>query len=123
MEDTDKKKGSMDQKQEKTWAIFCHLGALAGCIMPLGNVIGPLVIWLVKKNESSLINDEGKESLNFQISWAIYFLVSLILTFVFIGFILLGALLIFNLVMIIMAAIKVSNGEKFSYPLTIRFIK
>ena len=117
------KPASMDQKQERTWAMLCHLGALAGYIIPFGNVIAPLIIWLVKKEESELVDDQGKESLNFQISIAIYCIAAFLLMFILIGFILLPALAIFNLVMIIIAALKANSCERYHYPLCIRFIK
>ncbi len=117
------KSAGMDQKQERTWAMLCHLGALAGYIIPFGNVIAPLIIWLVKKEESELVNDQGKESLNFQISMAIYFIGAFFLVFILIGFLLLPAVAIFNIVMIIIAAMKANSGERYRYPLCIRFIK
>ena len=113
----------MDQKQERTWAMFCHLGALAGYIIPFGNIIAPLIIWLVEKEESKLVDRQGKESLNFQISIVIYCAVAVPLILLLIGIPLLLALGIFDLVMVIIAAVKTNSGEDFRYPLCIRFIK
>ncbi len=113
----------MEAKQEKTLAMLCHLGALAGFIIPFGNIIAPLVIWLIKKDESALVNENGKESLNFQISITIYAIAAFILTFLVIGVILLPALGVFSLVMIIVASVKTNKGEKFTYPLSIKLIK
>jgi len=111
-------------KQARTWAMFCHLSALSMFIgIPFGNIVGPLVIWLIKKDEMPLVDENGKESLNFQIAMTIYSLVAFLLCFVVIGFLLLFPLLIANLVFVIMAGIKTSNGEKYAYPLSIRFIK
>ena len=110
------KPADKDPKQEKTWAMLCHLGGLLG-------FIPPLVIWLIKKDESSLIDDSGKEALNFQISIAIYCAIAFLLVFILIGIPLLFALQIFNLVMVIIAAIKANDGERYRYPLCIRFIK
>jgi hypothetical protein len=114
---------AMDEKQERTWAMLCHLTALAGYIIPFGNIIGPLIVWLVKKEESSLVNENGKEALNFQISMSIYFIVAAILITVVIGLFLTVALAILNLVLIILASVKTNKGEKFTYPLKIPFIK
>lgn len=111
----------MSPGEEKNWAMFCHLAALSGFLIPFGNFLGPLIIWLIKKDASPLVDAEGKKSLNFQISVSIYFVVSAILVFVLIGFVLLIAVGIFALVMIILAAVKTSNGEDFQYPLSIRF--
>jgi len=110
--------------KHRTWATFCHLSALLGLIgIPLANILGPFVIWLLKRNEIPLVDVEGKEALNFQISMSLYMLLAALLIFVFIGFLLLPLLVIVDLVCIIIASIKTSNGEKFKYPITIRLIK
>jgi len=104
--------------------MFCHLAALAAFIgIPFANILGPLIIWLVKRNEYPLVDQQGKEALNFQISMTIYSVVAFALSFVIIGIPLLIALLILNLVMIIIAAVKTSKGEPHRYPITIRLIK
>jgi uncharacterized protein len=110
-------------KEECMWGMLCHLVAFSGYIIPLGNVIGPLVIWLIKKDEMPLVDDQGKESLNFQLTMLIAFIISFILCLVFIGFLLLGALIIFEIVVLIMASIKANDGVKYRYPFAIRFIK
>jgi uncharacterized Tic20 family protein len=114
---------AMEEKDARTWAMFCHIGAFAGYIIPFGHIIAPLIIWLIKKAESPLVDDQGKESLNFQISVTIYAFVALLLTLILIGYVIFVALMIFDLVMVIIAAVKVNNGEKYRYPLCIRFIK
>ena len=111
-------------KEEQNWAMFCHLSALSGFVIPLGNVLGPLILWLIKKDTMPLVDQHGKEALNFQITVLIAFLVSLLLTMVLIGFVLMFVVGIGALVLTIIAAIKVSNGElDYKYPLTIRMIK
>ena len=109
-------------KDQRMWAMLCHLSALAGFIIPLGNVIGPLVIWMLKKDDYPIVGGQGKESLNFQISMTIYIIVSLVLIIVLIGIALLILLGIFELIVIIIASIKANEGVKYRYPLTIRFI-
>src|SRR5271154_6446814 len=86
---------------EKQWALFAHLSALVGYIIPFGSVIGPLVIWQIKKNEMPFVDDQGKEALNFQITVAIAAIVCFILIFVLIGILLLWILAIANLVFIV----------------------
>lgn len=113
----------INQAQERTWGMVAHLAALAGFIIPLGNVIGPLIVWLIKKDESSFVDEQGKESLNFQISITIYAIVAALLIVVVIGIVLLIGLGILDLVLIVIAAVKTNNGEKFRYPLCIRFIR
>lgn len=107
---------------ERTFAMLCHILALAGFVVPLGNIIGPLVMWLVKRDQYPLVDDQGRESLNFQISVLIYMSVCVVLAFVIIGFFLMFVVAVFSLVMIIIAATRANNGERYRYPLTIRFL-
>jgi uncharacterized Tic20 family protein len=110
-------------QDDRTMGMFCHLAAFAGLIIPFGSLIGPLVIWQMKKDQSAYIDYHGKESLNFQITMAIAFFVSFILMFVVIGFFLVVGLAIFELVVIIIAAIKANEGVEYQYPFNFRFIK
>ena len=110
-------------KDERMWGMFCHLIAFSGYVIPFGSVLGPLIIWLIKKDEMPFVDDQGKESLNFQLTMMIAMIVSLVLMFVFIGFLLLGVLIIYQIVVIIIASIKANDGVKYRYPYTIRFIK
>jgi len=109
-------------KDEKMWGMLCHLSALAGFVIPFGNIIAPLVIWILKKEEFPFVDDQGKEALNFQISLTIYFIVGIILVFVAIGIVILPLLGLFSLIMIIVASIKANDGVKYRYPLTIRLV-
>ena len=111
------------EDQARTWAMICHLSAFVGIIIPFGSIIAPLVIWLIKRAESPFIDDQGKEALNLQLSVLVYAIISGLLIYIFIGYLLLLALIIFNYVMVIMAALKANRGEMFRYPLCIRFIK
>jgi uncharacterized protein len=111
-------------QDEKTFGMLAHLSALAQLILPtFGNIIGPLIIWLIKKDQSAWVDKQGKESLNFQISIAIYTVISIILIPIIIGIVLLIAVGIFWLVMVIVASVKVNEGIDYSYPLCIRIIK
>jgi uncharacterized Tic20 family protein len=112
------------EKPARTWGMLCHLSALSIFIgIPLGNIIVPLIIWLIKKDDHPFIDQQGKESLNFQISMLIYSVISAILVFVAVGIFLLIALALFDVIAVIIATIRASDGEYFRYPLTIRFIK
>ena len=103
--------------------MFCHLAALAMFLgIPFANIIGPLIVWQIKKDEHPFIDEQGKAALNFQISVAIYFAVSVLLIFVVIGVFLMIGLAIFNLVMIIINGIKANNGQPTHYPLSFKFI-
>ncbi|MCD4746663.1 MAG: DUF4870 domain-containing protein [Bacteroidales bacterium] len=108
---------------EKMWGMFCHLSALAGYFIPFGNIIGPLIIWSIKKDEYAFVNEQGKEAINFQISILIYIVITIPFIFILIGIPIMIAIGIFSLVMVIIAGIKANNGESFKYPLCISFIK
>lgn len=111
-------------KTERTWAMAAHLSTLCGLIgIPFGNIIAPLVIWLIKKEEMPFVDDQAKEALNFQISVSIYAIVASPTILIFgIGFLLLGAIGVFWLICVIIAAIKANDGEQYRYPLCIRFL-
>jgi len=107
---------------ERMWAMFCHLSALSGFVIPFGNVIAPLIIWILKKEEYPLVNDQGKEAINFQISMTIYIIASVILIIIVIGIPLLIMLGLFELIVIVIASIKANEGVNYRYPFTIRFL-
>jgi uncharacterized Tic20 family protein len=117
----------------RSWEVLCHLSSLLGLFIgflwiPLLNILGPLIIWLVKRNESLGVDAHGKESLNFHISWTLYGIVAIVGLFVtiigilLIPFVLYG-MLAMMIILTIIAAVKASNGELYRYPLTIRFLK
>ncbi len=111
-------------KEEQNWAMGCHLAALAGFLLPFGNIIGPLVVWLIKRAEMPMVDRHGKEALNFQITVSIAFLICVPLMFVLIGIPLMFAVGIAALILTIMAAVKVSNGDfEYKYPFALRLLK
>lgn len=108
-----KKRRGKATPEDKQMAMFCHLGGI------IGGFILPLVIWLMKKEESKFVDDQGKEALNFQIT--------MILAHMTIGLITCGIgsliLLPLGLVFCIMGATAANRGEYYRYPMNIRFIK
>lgn len=108
---------------EKSLASFAHLGALAGCVLPMGCIILPLGIWMFKRDESEYIDLQAKEALNFQISMMIMFTVAGLLCLILIGIPMLIGLVIFDIVVSIIAAMKANEGEYYQYPINFRFIK
>ena len=125
----------MGLPEEKKFATICHLLGLLIILFPILNIIGPLIYWQSKKSESDYVNDQGKEAVNFQISVTIYiiFIFFVILTMKlsdfsasqgFLSFIvlLIVAIWFFDVVMVIVASIRANKGEKYKYPLSIRFI-
>lgn len=100
---------------EKSLAMLAHLLGL------FSGFIGPLIIYLIRK-DSRFVHENARHSLNFQISVIIYSLISFILIFVLIGILLIIALAIFELVVIIIASVKSSDGKIYKYPLEIPFL-
>jgi uncharacterized protein len=129
-------------RQDRTWAMMCHLSALIAYIFPFGNLIVTLTLWLIKREDSPFVDDQGKEALNFQLSLMLYFMGAAIINMIFlglgfashrmimpmmglslIGLPLFAAIIVFAFAMIMVAVIKTNSGEKFRYPFIIRFIK
>ncbi len=109
---------------ERQWGMFTHLAALAGLVgIPFGNIIGPLIIYMIKKDEFEFVSEQGKNVLNFQISWSIIFIISAILMIVVVGLFLLIGFGIAWLVFVILGTIAANKGESYKYPLTYQFIK
>jgi uncharacterized Tic20 family protein len=107
---------------ERQWAMFAHLSALIGLIIPFGSIIGPLVIWLIKKDTMPFVNDQGKEALNFNITVAIAAIVGWILCFILIGFLVLAVVFVAWLVLAIIGTIKANEGTAYRYPFTLRLV-
>lgn len=115
-----------DSPEARRWITILHMSALSGFVIAgLGQILGPLVVWLVKKNDVPGLDAAGKEVLNFQISWTLWWFLSW-------GFLAVGWCLIFPILapltvlvawVVIGAngAIKASNGISYRFPLTIRF--
>jgi hypothetical protein len=110
-------------KGSNTLGMLCHLTALAGYVIPFGNIIGPLIVWMVKKDEDPFVDDQGKESLNFQITMMIVILICAASICIGIGVVLLPIAGILDLVFVIIASIKAGKGERYRYPFALRLIK
>ncbi|AXV63887.1 MULTISPECIES: DUF4870 domain-containing protein [Pseudoalteromonas] len=123
MEDNQKVELVECNKEQRTWAMLCHLSSFAGLLIPFGSVIGPLIVWLAKKDEMPLVAEHGRKSLNFQLTMMIAYIVSFLLIFVVIGVILLPVIAVFAFIMVVVSAIKANDGKDVNYPLSIEFIK
>lgn len=111
-------------KDARTWAMLCHISGLGWLVVPvIGAVIGPLIMWQIKKEEHPFVDEQGKEALNFQISMLIYAAAAAILMFACIGVVLLPAVALVDLILAIVASARANNGQHYRYPLTIRFVK
>jgi uncharacterized Tic20 family protein len=108
---------------ERTWAMLCHLSALAGFFFPFGGIIGPLICWLSRKDESAWVNVNGRNSLNFQLSMLLYIVLAIPLCFIIIGIPIIMMLGTLKIICIIIASVQASKGQLFRYPLIIPFIQ
>lgn len=108
---------------ERNWSMLCHLSAFAGFFFPFGGIIGPLICWLTRKDESEWINVNGRNALNFQLSILLYMVLAVPLCFIILGIPIIVALSILKVVCIIVASVKAPKGELFRYPLSIPFIQ
>lgn len=114
---------TMPPSEERMWSIVVHAAAFAGVVVPFGMILGPLIVWIIKKPESALVDRHGRAALNFQISMVIYFIGAVILVFVAIGVLLLFVLGIFWFVMVLVATIRVADGRAPGYVFSIEFLK
>lgn len=115
-------------RDARQWAMFAHLSALLSLVVGL-TFLGPLVIYLTKKDDHPFIADQAREALNFNLSFLIYSIVlgitTVILFFIIIGFLLIPVLIALGIgwiVLTIIAGVKANNGEAYRYPLTIRMV-
>lgn len=108
--------------EERQWGLFAHLSALIGLVIPLGNIIGPLIIWQVKKDTLPFAAEQAKEALNFNITVAIAVVICFILIIVAIGMVLLPVVGLVWLVFTILAAVKANEGVQYRYPFTLRLV-
>jgi len=113
----------MSPSEERTWSILVHAAAFAGALVPFGMILGPFIVWIIKKPESALVDRHGRAAMNFHISMLIYFIGAAILILVVIGVVLLIALVIFWFVMVIVATIRAADGRDPGYMLSIEFLK
>jgi len=110
-------------KDARTMGMLCHLASLAFYVVPIGSIIGPLIVWLIKKDEHAFVDDQGKESLNFQITVFIAALICAALVCVGgLGVLLLFALMIADLIFVIIASVRANEGVYYRYPYNIRLI-
>ena len=121
-------------ESSKTWEVFAHLSALSILLaIPFGNVLGPLVVWLIKRNDSPSVEVHARAALNFHLSWSLYALVAVAITtallFVIVGFLLIPVLAValpfaygIALICSIIAAVKAGNGQWFEYPLSLKLV-
>ncbi len=112
---------AVPSQEERNWALAAHVGTFVAAWLAMG-FLAPLIIMLMKGNDSAFVRRHAVESLNFQISLLIYLVISFVLAFVLVGFLLMAVVGVFALVVIILATVKAANGEDYRYPLCIRMV-
>lgn len=110
-------------REDKQWGMLSHLGTFLGTVVPLGNFLVPFVIWQYYKDDSDFVSDHAKESLNFQLTLIIYYIIAGISVLVLIGIALLPLVYALSMIFPIIASIKTNEGKRYQYPFIIRFIK
>ncbi|MGE6792192.1 hypothetical protein SAMN05216206_1335 [Pseudomonas guineae] len=109
--------------EARQWAMLCHFAAFLGLVIPFGNLLGPLIVWQIKKDLDPFVDAQGKEALNFQISVALAVMLCFLLMVVVVGFPLLMLVSIAALVLTIIAGIKANEGQAYRYPFAWRLVK
>ncbi len=110
-------------EEEWQWAMFTHLAGFAGYVIPFGSLIGPVVIWSLKKDTMPLVDTHGKRAINFHLTLAILTLISIPLIFVVIGIFMLFAVLAIQFIFTLLATIAVSQRKDYTYPFSFKFLK
>ncbi len=107
---------------DRTWGVITHAAAFVGFVVPFGNILGPLVVWAIKKDESRFVDENGKQAVNFQISWTIWLIAAAFSIMLLIGLVLVPLLALAWLILIIVAIIRASDDQVYDYPLTLDLI-
>lgn len=110
------------RSDSKNWAMAGHLSAFTVFLGLPVPVLGPLMVWLMKRGDDDYAEWHAREALNFNISIMIYTIVSAVLILLLIGILLLPAVLISWFILVIVGAVKASSGEYYRYPMTLRFL-
>ncbi|HVI44866.1 MAG TPA: DUF4870 domain-containing protein [Chitinophaga sp.] len=136
----------MNQKDERTWGVLVHIAGFLGLtVIPMaGNIICVLILWLIKRNESPFVDDQGKESINFQITVSIVLTIVKVINGISIGLwslahfwsnglfgwgwgwgwnSLYNIVWVINVIFCCIAAVKANNGEHYRYPVNLRLVK
>lgn len=111
------------QPDQSRWAMLCHAASLAGFAIPFGNILGPLLVWILKKDEMPLVDDQGKEAMNFQITMTLLYLCSFLLVILMVGILFLVIAGLLSVIFTVVAMVKASEGVAYRYPFALRLVK
>lgn len=107
---------------ERTWGILVHAAAFAGLLVPFGNILGPLVLWAIKRDDSEFVDANGKQAVNFQITWTVLVIVAALTVVIGIGVVILPLVAIVWLVLVVLAIVRTSENQVYEYPLTLEVL-
>lgn len=110
-------------KLERQWAAFAHLAGLGVLVLPpLGGILGPMIIWILKKDDMPFVRDQGREAINFQITMLLAMLVAGALILALVGLVLLPIVIVTDFVLILVATLAASDGRAYRYPFNLRLV-
>ncbi|HVO32566.1 MAG TPA: DUF4870 domain-containing protein [Elusimicrobiota bacterium] len=114
----------MEERSSINWALICHVAGLALYIgIPFGNILVPWMIWWLKKDGDAAVNVQGREAINFNLSFTLYGVLAGLLCYVVVGFVLLPLVIVAHIALIAQAILNSNKGQPVRYPLTLRFIE
>lgn len=108
--------------EARTFAMLCHLSAISAAFTVIGGIVCPIIFWALKKDRFPFVDRQGREAINFNISFLVYSVIAGILCFVFIGFILWPIVALGWLILLIIASIRTYSGEDYRYPFIFRVV-
>ena len=108
---------------ERMWGMLCHLSALTGFFSGIGFILGPLIVWQLKKDMDPFVDQQGKEALNFQLTFSIVMMICGLLAWILIGFPLMVLVSVVALVLVVIAGIRANEGKPYRYPFCWRIVK
>jgi len=110
--------------EARKWATICHISALIGALgNGVGFVLGPVIVWLLQRDEDPYIDEQGKRAVNFQLTLTAAAICCGLLFFLVFPLLLLIPIALAMMIFPIIAAVKTSNGKDYHYPFSIRFVK
>lgn len=112
-----------NSEQLNKWSMFIHFSVFSAWILPIAGLIVPIILWQMKNTQSPIIDQHGKNVVNWIISMIIYFAISILLIFILIGILGIVILSVLAIICPIIGGIKANQGIVWRYPLTIRFLK
>ncbi|UIP32356.1 DUF4870 domain-containing protein [Stutzerimonas kunmingensis] len=121
---TDQDLVPLPNREARQWAMFCHYSSFFWFLAPMiGNVIGPLIVWQLKKDMDPFVDQQGKEALNFQLTFSIVMMICGLLAWILIGFPLMVLVSVVALVLVVIAGIRANGGKPYRYPFCWRLVK